>query len=116
MLFAFLQFFKSNTIHQQISEHFTEERGSVSFALFSVDGETEVQRKHHELQARSAVLLSHLDEATSRGPAKVLATSQVVLISLYDFVPNVVCSSCCRRSAAVFACTLHLRTGVRRAL
>lgn len=65
MLFAYLQFFKSNTIHQQISEHFTEERGGVSFALFSVDGETEVQRKHRELQASSAVLLSHLDEATS---------------------------------------------------
>lgn len=79
VLFAYLQFFKNNIIHQQISKHFTEERGSVSSALFSVGGETEAQRKCQELQASSAALLSHLDEATSQGPAVVQATSQAVL-------------------------------------
>ncbi|KAK4814202.1 hypothetical protein QYF61_012439 [Mycteria americana] len=81
-----------------------------------MDGEAEVQTNCRELHASSAVLHSRLDEATSQGPATVQATSQVVLISLYDFVLNVVRSSCCRRSAAVFACTLHLWTGIRRAL
>lgn len=115
MFFACLHVFLNNIIHQQISKHFAEERGHVNSALFSADGETEAQRNHPELQASLAVMPSHLGEASSQDPALVQATSQLVLINWCDFLPDVVCCSCCRGSAAVFAHMLHLRPGVCRA-